>query len=240
MMTASTPANPTTPSAPIGAAPAEAPNLAGWAWIPIRSLASRHRERMVEHLQSLEQRDRYLRFGFPASDEQIRRYVEGIDFDRDEVFGIFNRRLEIVALAHLAYAPALQQPDKLPMAEFGVSVLARARGRCFGRRLFEHATLHARNRGVETLFIYALTENAPMLRIARSAGATVERSGAESEAWLKLPPDTLGTHVDAVIEEHVAEMDYRWKVQLTRMHGIIDVIAAVKSCLGRKPNLAVS
>ena len=41
--------------------------------------------------------DRYLRFGYPASDEQIDRYVETIDFAHDEVFGVFNRRLELVA-----------------------------------------------------------------------------------------------------------------------------------------------
>ena len=31
------------------------------------------------------------------------RYVDGLDFELDEVFGVFNRRLEIVALAHLAF-----------------------------------------------------------------------------------------------------------------------------------------
>jgi hypothetical protein len=36
--------------------------------------------------------DRYLRFGYPANDEQIRRYVDQLNFDRDELFGIFNRR----------------------------------------------------------------------------------------------------------------------------------------------------
>ena len=46
--------------------------------------------------------------------------------------------------------------------------------------------LHARNRGVQTLFIHALSENTAMLRIARNAGATVERDGPESEAWLRL------------------------------------------------------
>ena len=31
------------------------------------------------------------------------QYVQQIDFDRDEVFGIFNRRLRLLAMAHLAY-----------------------------------------------------------------------------------------------------------------------------------------
>lgn len=217
------------PPASTGTPGEEGENLAGWAWIPIRSLGARHRARIHEHLLSLSALDRHLRFGYAASDAQIGRYVDSIDFDRDEVFGIFDRRLTLIALAHLAYTNVLRRDGEQTVAEFGVSVLANTRGRGFGRRLFDHAALHARNRGVDTLFIYALSENAPMLRLARSAGATVERSGADSEAWLKLPPDTLGTHVDEAIEEHVAEMDYRWKVQLSRVNHILDAIAEVKS-----------
>ena len=73
--------------------------------------------------------DRYLRFGHPAVDAQIGRYVDLIDFDRDEVFGVFNRRLQLIAMAHLAYLGDSQRPHA---AEFGVSVLPRYRGRGFG------------------------------------------------------------------------------------------------------------
>ena len=230
---------PSTPAPSETAVPDDATaNLAGWSWIPIRSLAVRHRSKIVAHLQELPPHDRYLRFGYAANDAQIVRYADAIDFDRDELFGIFDRQLAIVALSHLAYSPAPQRADDPPMAEFGVSVLASARGRGFGRRLFDHAALHARNRGVDTLFIYALTENAPMLCIARAAGATVERSGSESEAWLKLPPDTVGTHLDEAIEQHAAEMDYRWKVQLTRFNVILEAIAEIKSRLNRKSTVA--
>lgn len=209
-------------------------------WIPIRSLVAVHRKRIAAHLVALPAADRYLRFGHAASDEQIARYVASIDFDRDEVFGIFNRRLQLIAVAHLAYTPAPQHEGKVPIAEFGVSVLAHARGRGFGRRLFDHAALHARNRGVEALFIYALSENAPMLRLARSAGATVERTGADSEGWLKLPPDNLGTHVDEALEEHAAAVDYGWKLQLTLTNRILDMLAALKARLSRRLRPAAS
>jgi hypothetical protein len=70
---------------------------------------------------------------------------------------------------------------------------------------------------VQTLFIHALSENAVMLKIARDAGATVERDGSESEAWLKLPPDTLGSHVGEMVEEGAAEIDYRLKRSAQQM-----------------------
>ncbi|MBE2242218.1 MAG: GNAT family N-acetyltransferase, partial [Burkholderiaceae bacterium] len=83
----------------------------------MRSLTSRHRDRLREHLLALDERDRYLRFGFSATDAQIVHYTDTLDFDRDEVFGIFNRRLDLIAMAHLAYAPAPQIKGQAAMAE---------------------------------------------------------------------------------------------------------------------------
>ncbi|WP_397545551.1 GNAT family N-acetyltransferase [Roseateles oligotrophus] len=199
------------------------------AWIPIRSLGRRHRKRIALHLLALGERDRYLRFGYAAANEQVSRYAMSIDFERDEVFGIFNRRLELVAMAHLAYSPEPQRPGQPAMAEFGVSVLSQARGRGLGARLFERAALHARNRGIDTLFIHALSENGAMLKIARNAGATVEREGSESEAWLRLPPDTVSSHVGEAIERHMAELDFQFKRHVRVIGHIIDGVGEVKS-----------
>ena len=181
------------------------------AWVPVRSLGPRHRERIVAHLVSLDERSRYLRFGYAASDAQVARYVDTIDFEHDEVFGIFNRRLELISMAHLAHHAADATRGRAAAAEFGVSVLPQARRRGFGRRLFEHAVLHARNRGVVSIFIHALSENTAMLKIARDAGAIVVREGPESEAWLKLPPHSFASHLDEFLGGSAAEIDYRLK-----------------------------
>ncbi|MCD6079012.1 MAG: family N-acetyltransferase, partial [Ramlibacter sp.] len=50
--------------------------------VPIRSLGAGHRDRIASHLLELDEHDRYLRFGYQASDEQIGRYVEQLDFER--------------------------------------------------------------------------------------------------------------------------------------------------------------
>jgi len=199
-----------TSAAPVPGSPPSAARP-GRAWVPIRSLGPRHRERIVAHLVSLDERSRYLRFGYAANDAQIRRYVDTLDFEHDEVLGIFNRRLELIALAHLAHRDADTARGRAAASEFGVSVLPKARRRGFGRRLFEHAMLHARNRHVETMFIHALSENTAMLKLARNAGATIEREGSESEAWLKLPPDTIASHLDELLGDRAAEFDYRLK-----------------------------
>jgi GNAT superfamily N-acetyltransferase len=182
---------------------------------PVRSLGDRHRPRILAHLLALDLRDRYLRFGHAASDGQIARYVDQVDFEQDEVFGIFNRRLEVVALAHLAY---LGHDETAPQcAEFGVSVLSRARGRGWGARLFDCAVLHARNRHVDTLLIHSLVENRAMLHIARAAGAQVEQEGSDAVARLKLPAESIGTHLEAMFEHQMAEFDYGLKVHSRRL-----------------------
>jgi GNAT superfamily N-acetyltransferase len=110
--------------------------------VPIRSIGPGQRERILAHLLSLEPHDRYLRFGYAANDEQITRYVDQLNFERDELFGIFNRRLDLIAMAHLAFSI---DPQYTSCAEFGVSVAKSARGRGYGSRLFERAVMHARN-----------------------------------------------------------------------------------------------
>ena len=208
-----------------------------WSWVPIRSLAARHKPRIAAQLAELNEHDRYLRFGYPATDEQIAKYVDTIDFDRDEVFGIFNRRLELIAMAHLANAPA-PQSSPATTAEFGVSVSLKVRGRGYGGRLFEHAMLHARNRGVDTLMIHALSENTAMLKIARKAGAVVERDGSEAEARLKLPPETIATRFGELMGQQAAEIDYRLKVQAHRVNEILEAISEVKTHINSKAPVA--
>lgn len=190
--------------------------------VPIRVLGVRHRERVAQHLLGLGPDDRYLRFGYPANDEQIRRYVDGLPFGRDAIFDIFNRQLELIAMAHLAYSV---DPSLASCAEFGVSVSAHVRGRGYGARLFDRAVVHARNEGVALFYIHALSENSVMLRIARKAGATVVRDGIESEAWLRLPPATLDSRVSELLDGQLADLDFRIKAQLRQFR---DWLAAVQ------------
>ena len=216
----SDPKNPARDRPPGGkAAPQAAQSGGAFGWIPIRSLAARHRPRILSHLLSLGERDRYLRFGHMANDAQIARYVELLDFDRDEVFGVFNRRLELVAMAHLASLPP--SPGSVPAAEFGVSVAPHLRGRGYGERLFDHAALHARNRHIDTLLVHALSENTAMLRIARNAGARIERDGPESQAWVKLAPESLASRVEAMVEDRAADLDYSLKRQAHRVDHLL-------------------
>lgn len=186
--------------------------------VPIRTLEARHRHLIMAHLQALEGDDRYLRFGYAATDAQMARYVDSLDFVGDRLYGIFDRRLRLIAMAHLAYATA---HDGVRAAEFGVSVLARCRGRGYGARLFERAAIHARNDGIDEMYIHALSENRPMLQIARNAGAVVVRHGSESEAHLHLPPANLDSRVTEVLQEQWAAANLEWKRQAWQFQRVL-------------------
>lgn len=193
--------------------------------VPIRTLGPAHLPQITRHLMALSPSDRYLRFGYAANDSQIERYVAGLNFKRDEIFGIYNRRLELIAMAHLAFTV---DPELTSCAEFGVSVLQPARARGYGGRLFDRAVKHARNQGVRMLFIHALSENTAMLKIARAGGASVERDGSESEAYLKLPPADIDSHMTELLEERMAQTDYRLKVQAHQFWSALALMQEVR------------
>lgn len=197
------------------ALPDARPASSPWSWVAVRRLRPRNRARVREHLVALDDVDRALRFGRVVGDEQIGAYVEQLDFDRDHLFGIFNRRLRLVAFAHLAFAPTADGAE--PAAEFGVSVLPRWRGRGLGARLFDHAVMHARNHGARTLLLHVAAENAAMLAIVRRAGAAEHLDGGEVTAELPLADDTLASQIEALVGHRAAEIDYRFKRHALRL-----------------------
>lgn len=178
--------------------------------VPVRLLAEQHMGDVVSHLTGLPEADRLLRFGHATSEVHIRRYAQQLDFDNDAVFGIYNKRLELVGMAHTALSA---DPEHAACAEFGVSVWPRYRGRGLGAHLFTRAVLHARNTGVRMLFIHALSHNAAMLMMAQKAGARVVTDGADAEAFLLLPPASLDSHMSEIVGQQMAELDFQLKKQ---------------------------
>ena len=181
----------------------------------VKELSERDRRRMVKHFLALEPRDRLLRFGTMLPDEQVTAYVNGIDFARDNVFGVYNRLFTLVAVGHLAFAPT--EPDKNAVtekehvAEFGVSVGKTARGMGVGTKLFERAAIHCRNNDVDTLYMHCLSSNATMMHIAKKAGMEIHRDYGEADAYLKLPPANPTSVLQEALDEQFATLDYTLK-----------------------------
>ena len=204
---------------------APAADHAHGAVVPIRSIGAKHLPAIEAHLLALDPQDRYLRFGYSANDEHILKYVGQLNFQRDELFGIFNRKLELIAMAHLAFSV---DPSFKSCAEFGVSVAKGARARGYGSQLFNRAVMHARNEGVNQLFIHALSENTAMLKIARKAGARIERDGSESEAHLVLPPANFDSRMIELFNEQIAITDYHLKARARRFWRFLSLLQGAR------------
>ncbi|KAG0162830.1 hypothetical protein DFQ28_003258 [Apophysomyces sp. BC1034] len=176
----------------------------------VRELSPRDRARLLTHFLSLSDDDRLLRFGQVVPDPVIERYVHGIGFSRDTVFGVFDDHLELVGVGHLAHLPG--DGDKRT-TEFGVSVLERARGRGIGTQLFERAAMRGRNTHVMTLYMHCLSRNATMMHIAKKAGMKIEYAYGEADAYLTLLPADPSSIMAEMLQEQAAVFDYAMKRQ---------------------------
>jgi len=184
---------------------------------PIRELNESERTLFLQHLLSLGSKDRYLRFGGPFSDFAIERYVAGIDWTSDTVFGVFDDGLELAAAGHFAPLPRTTRAEAdalVRTAEFGLSVGDQARGRGLGTALFLRAAAHARNLGISSLFMHCLSENSAMMRIARKAGMDIRQTHGEADAYLALKPGTIATAIEEGVQRQVALIDFAVKRQL--------------------------
>jgi hypothetical protein len=64
------------------------------------------------------------------------------------------------------------------------------------------------------------------------------REGSESDATLKLPPDSFGSHIDELVGEQAAELDYRLKLHARQVGDLLDAIGDVKTSLNKSTHVA--
>ena len=146
-----------------------------------------NREHLRAHFLQLDAEDRHLRFGSSLNDSAVIHYVDGIDFERDEIYAVADDAQTILGVVHIAVLPQ--------EAELGLSVLAAARGQGIGNALFERAVMHLRNRCVREVLVRCLHQNAAMMHLAQKHGMKIQQDGSDREARLELPAATSGTYM---------------------------------------------
>ncbi len=180
--------------------------------LPVQRLSEGTRAVLAVHFLALPAEDVRLRFGSPLSQDGIAAYVDGIDFDRDAVFGVHDGDLAVIGVAHVAFGDS--------HAELGVSVLPGHRGRGIGGALFERAAQHAQNRFIPTLFMHCLAENVAIMHIARRSGMDIVVDTGEADAHLKLPPASPASITGEYVTNRLALYDYALKAQVATWKGI--------------------
>ncbi len=150
-------------------------------WVALfERLVPGDRDSLVAHFTSLGQDDRRLRFGIVVDDAFLARYVDGMDFGRDVVFGARTGPGQWVGIGHLVL------DGNAP--ELGLSVLPAARGRGLGAAIFRYAVVRAARAGNDRLYMHCLTTNRAIMSIARAAGMAIRSDSGEADAHLVVPP----------------------------------------------------
>jgi len=189
----------------------------GKSAVRVKELGERDRRLLLMHFLALGDNDRLLRFGMFLHDDFVTRYVQTLDFSRDAVFGVYDDNLALVGVGHLAFVPREAIPVlsevtlKARIAEFSISVLASARGRGIGSKLFERAVIHCRNEDIDTLYMHCLGSNQAIIHIAKKAGMEIRREHGAADVYLKLTPPDHGSMLAEAVEEQFASFDYALK-----------------------------
>ena len=135
------------------------------------------------------------------NDAWIARYVAGIDFTLDQMFGIFAADGTLIGLAHLALDPAHR------FAEIGLSVDRAHRNRGHGYALLKRAIEHATSAGYRTLFMHCLSEIEIMKRLARRLGLVVITANGEADAQLELNREVHGIQLAQITDRPAVLID---------------------------------
>lgn len=148
------------------------------------------RQRLLAHLQTLDADDRLLRFGHAVRNDALASYVNGIDFDRDQVCGLVDEHAHILALAHLAVRDG--------EVDFGLSVTPACRQQGMGKLLFHHVIQRALDAGASRVLCHSISP--AILRMANARGFRRLRGNPTAPLVLQLlatPPAVKRCDADA-------------------------------------------
>jgi GNAT superfamily N-acetyltransferase len=169
--------------------------------IVIRELHEPERRDVLAFFLALGEDDRYRRFGRAMADAGVRRYIETLDWDACVMLGAYDagaRLIGVLELAEVANAAC----------EIAVVVAATQRGRGIGKALMDRALLKAKVHGCDSVVLLCQVDNAPMRRLALSAGLTSTTEDGDVEGSLDLPHAALVDVTEDVTREAIGNATY--------------------------------
>lgn len=167
-----------------------------------RKLTSFQKEKLCQHLKSLQGQDRRLRFGTVVNDEYIEKYVNESFNTNSKWFGV-----EVDGRIRAACHASIFNGE----AELGCSVDEEYRGNKIAQAMFERAVTWLRTKGIKKVFMHCLTENAPMRHIAKKNDMVVVSEQGETDASVEIDPPTFLTPLVDAYSDRMAFYDMIWK-----------------------------
>jgi RimJ/RimL family protein N-acetyltransferase len=139
--------------------------------------------KLINHfLDDISNDDRYLRFGYPASDNNVMDYIEKSlkNFSDTDMWFVVEKDNYFIGTVHVSLNKSSNS-----YAELGFTVSPNHRNQGIGQYLFDRAATWAVMKGYNNLYTQCLSENKVMQHIAKKNGMTVVTIGqGEKEATL--------------------------------------------------------
>lgn len=147
------------------------------------------------HLKDLSDADRYTRFGCAVGPASVDQLILNILYNpTDHHIFTYCTDDRIVGFGHLAREGADW--------ELAVSVEKSHQGQGVADKLMEHMIAWGKVHGVESVFMHCISENQKIQHLARKHGLrTIDRSGHEITAKVKLPEPTIFDYTNNFVRE---------------------------------------
>jgi GNAT superfamily N-acetyltransferase len=157
-----------------------------------------------DHLKSLDEDSKLLRFGHRVSDDVIDQLCNTVEDDslNHILFCVENAQLEVVAVGHVAIKDGM---------ELAFSVLNEYQGQGLGNRLMKRCIQYCRTHGILKGCMVCLTSNAAVKHLCLKNHIKIHTAHGETLADIELDHPDFRTYVDEATDCNLAVMDYMSK-----------------------------
>lgn len=154
-----------------------------------------------QHLKALDAESKTLRFGYPVTDYVIDQLCDQIEEDHSNhvLFAIENRKLEFIAIGHIAVEQGM---------ELAFSVLKKHQGKGFGNLLMRRCIQYCRTHGILKGCMVCLSSNATIRHLCKKYGISLENDQGETLASIELSPASMDTYISEAIDDNLSALDY--------------------------------
>ena len=153
------------------------------------------------HLKSLDKESKYLRFGFPISDDMIDRLCDAIEKDKNHhiLFCIEGDDLEFLGVGHIALQDEM---------ELAFSVLKEHQGRGFGNDLMRRCIQWCRTHGILKGNMVCLSSNSAIKHLCSKYGMVLKTQDGETLTEFTFDHAGLDTYISEATDNNLAVLDW--------------------------------
>ena len=164
-------------------------------------------ERYRNHLLSLDDESKYMRFGFHIRSETISDLCSKwqSNYDKHQIFVIENDNLDVVGVAHVSLE------EETP--ELAFSVLKDHQKQGMGDALMKRAIEYCQNKGIKHGYMVCLMSNDKIKGLARKNGVLVHSEEGDSYGDITIPAPTPVSYWHEYLENTMGTIDHVGKAQ---------------------------